>query len=117
MGSQEILSKHGSTGKIGDTQKFNTSIDENLAENGDSTPILSNVIRLEMSHNSSANIYLRYRVDFTSNAVGTEAQYFIHLGLLTVNASDELRPLGTPAARVRRTMDGSNWYTPGHVFG
>ena len=46
MGSLEILNKHGSTGsmEIGDTQNFGTSIDENLAEDGDSTTISSKAI-------------------------------------------------------------------------
>ena len=41
MGSQEIVSIHGSTGsaEIGDTQKFDTSIDRNLADNEDYIPI------------------------------------------------------------------------------
>ena len=58
MGSQDILSKHGSTGsvEIRDIQKFNTSIDKNLDKNGDSTPILSKVIGRELSHDSSDNI-------------------------------------------------------------
>ena len=46
MGSQKIISIHGSTGsvEVRDTQKFNTSIDGNLAKDGDSTSIFSNLI-------------------------------------------------------------------------
>ena len=46
MGTQETFNKQGSTGsaETGDTEKFDTSIDENLADNGDSTPIFSNLI-------------------------------------------------------------------------
>ena len=41
MESQEILNKYGSTcyAEIGDTQKFDTSIDRNLADNEDYMPI------------------------------------------------------------------------------
>ena len=58
MGSQEIVNPHGSTGsvKFEDTQILNTSIDKNLCNNGDFTPIFGKVIGRELSHNSSANI-------------------------------------------------------------
>ena len=119
MGSQEFISKHGSTGsvEIGDIQKFHTSIDGNLAENGDSTPISSKVIKPELSHDSSADIYLICRVNFTINAVRNEAPDFMHLGLPAVNTLDELRSFGTPATRVGRPKDRSNWSTTGHIFG
>ena len=118
MGSQEILSIHGSTGstEIGDTQNFNTSIDGNFAENRDSIPVFSKVIRREQSQDYSADIYSRCRVDLTSNAVVTEAPYFIHLGIPAVNALDELRSCGTPVTRVRRPMGWSNWSAPSHVL-
>ena len=117
MGIQEIVSIHGSTSsvEIGDTQKFKTSIDGNLAENGDSTPISRKVIGQKLSHDSISNIYLRCRVDFRSNTVGTEAPYFMNLGLPAVNAPDELRYFGTPATRVGRPTDGSNWSAPVRV--
>ena len=41
----------------------------------------------------------------------------MHLGLTVVNALDELRSFDTPATRVGRLMDGSNWSYTGHVFG
>ena len=46
-GIQFIFKPHGSTGyvEVRDTQIFNTSIDGNLPENGDSKPICSKVIR------------------------------------------------------------------------
>ena len=73
MGIQEIFIMHGSTGsvEIRDTQKLDTSINRNLAKNGDSKSIFCKAIGREMSHDSSADIYLRCRLDFTSNAVGT----------------------------------------------
>ena len=61
-----------------------------------------------MSNDFSADIYLRYRVDFTSNYVGTEAPDFMHLGLLAANTADELGSFGTPAARVGRPIYGYN---------
>ena len=80
--------------EVRDTQIINTSIDGNLTKNGDSTPIFSKVIRQELSEDSSAYIYSRCRVNFTNNDVGTEAPDFMYLGLLTINASDELRSFG-----------------------
>ena len=119
MGSKEISSIHGSTSsaEIGDTQKFDTSIDGNLAKNCDYTPIFSKVIGRELYHESSTDIYLCCQVEFTSNAVVTEAPDFIHLGLLAVNAWDELGSFGNPITRVGRSTDGSKWSAPGRVFG
>ena len=51
------------------------------------------------------------------NVAGIEALDFMRLGLLAVNASDELKPFGTPATRVRRSKDGSNWSAMGRVLG
>ena len=119
MGGLEILNIHGSTGsvKIGDTQKSNTSVDENLAEGEDSTTIFSKIIGQELSHGSSADIYLRCWMDFISSTVVTEAPYFVDLGLPAVNTSDEFNTSGTPATRFRRTMYGPHWSVPDHVFG
>ena len=110
MESQEILNKYGSTcyAEIGDTQKFDTSIDWNLAKNGDSAPIFIKVIGQELSHGSSADIYSHCRVDLTSNAVGTQEPDFMHLGLPAVNSLDELNPSDNTATRVRSPMDGYN---------
>ena len=99
------------------TQILDTSIDGNLAKNGDSTPIFSKVIGRELSYNSSPDIYSLCRVDLTSNSVGTEAPDFMHLGLPAVNTSDELRSFDTPGTIFGRPMDESNWSAPGHVFG
>ena len=119
MGSQEIFSKHGPTGyvEIVDTKKFETSIDKNLYENGDSMPNFSRVIRRERSQNPSSDIYLLYRVDFMGNAVGTEPPDLMHLGLMAVNASDELSPFCTPDTRSRQPADGYHWSAPVHVSG
>ena len=119
MGIQEFVSPHGPTGSVEfrNTQIFDTSINENLDENGDSTPIFNKVIGRELSHNSSSDIYLRYRAEFTSNAVGTEAPEFVYLGIPDVNASDKFSSFGKPNTKVGRPTDGSNWYVLGNVFG
>ena len=103
--------------EIGDNQKFNTSIDRNLDDNGYSMPIFSRVIGRELSHDSSTNIYLRCRGNLTRNSVGTESPYFMHLGIPAVHVLDELRSFGTPDTRFVRPADGPNWSTPGCVFG
>ena len=71
----------------------------------------------ELSDSISTDIYLICWVDFTSNAVGTEAQNFVHLGPPAVNASDEFNTFGTPATRFRRPTDVPHWYFPDHVIG
>ena len=87
MGSSGILNKHGSTGyvEIGDTHKFDTSIDGDLAEYGCYATIFSKLIGQELFHGSSTDIYLWCRADFTSNTVGTEGPNFMHLGIPDFN--------------------------------
>ena len=102
--------------EVGDTQIFDNSIDRNLVENGDSTPIFSKVIGRELSHDSSSDIYFRCRVDCRSNSVGIKAQDFMHLGLPDVNASEELRSFGIPDTRFGKPTGRSNWSAQGHVF-
>ena len=117
--SLQVSNKRQSTvsDKIGETQKFDTSIDRNLDDDKDSKSIISKVIGRELSHRSSANLYLHYRVDFTSNAVRNEAPHFVDLELLAINTSDEANIFGIPATRIRSTVHGSHWYVPDHVFG
>ena len=118
MGIQEIFSPHRSTSylEVGNSQVFNTSINGNSAEDGDSTPIFSKVTRRKLSHNSSIDIYSRCRVNFTSNAIRTEIPEFMHLGIPDVNALDELRSFCDPDTRVRTPADVSNWSALVRVF-
>ena len=88
-----------------------------MDNDGDSTSIFSKLIGREISHISSADLYSRCWVDFTSNAIGTEALHFVDLGILAVNISNEINIFGTPATRIRSPMDGSHWSTPDHFFG
>ena len=103
MGSLDILDKHGYTGsvEIRDTQKFDTLIDGELAEDGDSNTIFSKLIGQELSHGSRADIYSLFRMDFMSNVVKTEVPNFVNLGLTAVTASDEFSTFCNPADRVR----------------
>ena len=84
---------------------MDTSVDRKLANDGNYTSIFSEVIGRELSHNSSGNLYSRFRVDFASNSVRTEAPHFVDLELLFVNTSDEVNIFGTPATRIRIPMD------------
>ena len=99
------------------TQKFDASVNENLANDGDYTSIFSNLLVRELSESPSTDIYSCYQTDFTSNAVSTEAPNFVILGIPDVNASYEFNTFGTPTTRLRRTTYGYHWYTPGYVFG
>ena len=118
-GSLDVLNKWQSTSLSisRNTQKFDASVDGNLANDKDSMSVFSKVIGSELFDSLSANIYLRCQMDFTSNAVRTEAPNFVDLGLLAVNASDEFNTFGTPATRVIRPTDVPHWYLPDHVIG
>ena len=103
--------------KIRDTQKLDTSVDRKLPNDRYFMSIFRKIIGCELSHSYSSDLHLRYWVDFASNIVQTEAPYFVDLGLLAINTSDEFGILGTPATRIRRQTDGYHWFAPDHVFG
>ena len=89
-GRLQVLNKQQSTVyvKIGDTQKSDASIDRKLPHHLDSASIFIKLIGHEISHGSSTDLYLRCRMDFANNAVGTEAPHFVELGIPAVNTSD-----------------------------
>ena len=103
--------------EVSNAKIFHTSVNVDLNENGDPTPTFSKLIGRELSHNSSADIYSRYQVNFTHNAVGTKIPNFINLGIPAVHTPDELGSFSTPATRFGRPTYGSNWSTLGHVLG
>ena len=119
IGSQDVLNKRQYTSPSvrRNTQKFCASVDENLADDGDSTSILRKLLGQELSDSLSADMYLRCRVEFTSNTIVTEVPNFVHLRLPSVNALDEFNTFGNPTARIIRPKNGSHWSVPGHVFG
>ena len=118
-GNLDILNKRQSTypSVSSNTHTFDASVDGILADDRYYTSIFRKVLGRVLSDSLSADIYLRCRMYFTSNAVGTEAPNFAHLELLAVNASDKFNTFGTHATSVRRPTDGTHWYAPGNVFG
>ena len=117
-GSQDIpkIRKSISTSVSRNAQKFDTSVDRNLADDGDSMAIFRKVLGHKISDSLSANIYSCCQLDFTSKAVGTKEPYFVHLDILAVNALNEFGAFGAPDTRVRIQMYGSYWSALGHVF-
>ena len=109
-GSLRVGNKLQSTSpdKIRNTQKLYTSVDRNFTNDRDSASIFINLIVREISHGSSSDLYLRCRMEFSSNVVQTEAPQFVDFGLLAVNISDEFGIPGTPAISIRRPTDGSH---------
>ena len=118
IGSLKVFNEQKSTvsDETRDTQNFDNYVDTNLANIGDSTSIFSKLIGCELSHSSSANLYLICQMDFFSNTVRTKGPNFVDLGILAVNESDEVNIFGTPATRIRRTTDGTHWSAPDHFF-
>ena len=81
-GSLDVLNKQQSTSPrvSRNTQKFDASVDKKLANDGYSTSIFSKVIGRELSYSTSADIDFCCRMDFTSNAVRTEAPNLMDFG-------------------------------------
>ena len=90
IGSLDVLNKRQSTSPSAsrNNQKFDASVDRNLANDGYSKSIFSKLIGRELFHSPRFYIYSRCRMDFVSNVVGNEVPNFVDLGLLAVNASD-----------------------------
>ena len=118
-GSLQVINKRQSTvyEKIRNTQKFDASVDRNLANGGDYTSIFIKVIGHELSHSSRADLYSRCWMDFLGNTVGTEAPHFVNLGIPSVNASDVVNIFSTPTTRIRRRSDGPHWFVLDRDFG
>ena len=118
-GRSDVLNRRQSTppSVSRKNQKFDTSVDRNLADDGYYTSIFRKLLGQELSYSLCANIYLRCWLDFTSNVVGTEAPNFVRLGLLAVNASDEFNTFIAPTTRLIRTTYRSHWYASVHVLG
>ena len=118
-GSLQVLNKWqpNDSDEIRDTPKLNTSVNRNLANDGNYASIFSKVMGRELSHSSSTNLYSRCWVDFMSNYVGTEGPNFMDLGILDVNASYEFNTFGTPATRIIRPTYVPHCSAPDHVFG
>ena len=108
-GILEVLNKRQSTSQSSssNTQNFDTSVDRKLANDGYSTSIFSKIISRELSHSPSADFYFWCCMDFTNKAVGTEAQNFVDLEILAVNALDEFNTFSTPATRIRGKTEGT----------
>ena len=77
----------------------------------------SKVIGPKLSNISSGDLYSLCRTKFTDYPVQTQAPKFMNLGLLAINAFDEISSLSTPATRILWHTDGTHWSVPGHVFG
>ena len=118
-GTFQVFNKRQSTspGKIRGTPKLETYVDRNLPYDWYSASISRKVIGREISHLSSADLYLCCRIYFASNVVQTEASQFVDLGIPAVNTSDEFGIQCTPATRIRGPTFGSHWCAPDHVFG
>ena len=117
-GIHEISSPSGPIGtvEVSNAQLFHTSINGNYAEHGDPAPTFSKVIGRKLSDDSSANIYLRCRMNFTRDTVLTKIPNFMNLGLSSVHTSDEIGSFSIPATRTRSPIYGSNWLLPGHCI-
>ena len=106
----EVLNKRKSTSPnvSRNIQKFDASIDENLANDEYSASIFSKVIGQELSDSLSADIYLLCWVEFISNIVENKARNFVHWVIQAVNTSDEFNTFCNRATRAKRPMDGSH---------
>ena len=96
---------------------MDTAVDKKLPGDRDSASIFSMVIGHKLSHGPSDDFYLRFRMDFSSNDIQTEAPEFVNLGLPTINTSNKLGVLGFTATRIRSPTDGSHWSVLDHIFG
>ena len=119
MGGLQVGKKRQPTSleKVSNNQKLDTAVDRKFHNDQYSASFFSKIISRELSQGSINDLYLCCRKNFSSNVVQTKAPQFVDLGLLDVNTSNELGVLSTPAIRIIRPTDGSNWSVTDHVFG
>ena len=96
---------------------MDASVDRKLPNDRNSVSISGKVIGCELSHGSSADLYVHCQMDFASNIDQTKAPQFVDLGPLAINTSDKLVILSTPVTRIRIPTYGFHWYSPDHIFG
>ena len=71
----------------------------------------------QIIHKINGDLYLCCRTNFADNVVQTKTPQFMNMGFLTINALDKNGGLSNPATSIQRSMDGSHWSAPDHVFG
>ena len=103
--------------KVRNAQKLDTVADLNLTNDSNSYSVFSKVIGCKLSHGSSNDLYLRCRMNFSSNFSQIEAPQFVDLGLPAINTFNESGVLGTTDTKIQRSTDGSHWTATDHVFG
>ena len=117
--SQEVAKKRKPTspGLGRNTQNLDVLIDRKLSDDLDSVSISSKAIGYKLSGRSIHDLYLRFRINFLSCVLQTQATQFMNLGLLTINKLNESSVLGTIPTSIQRSMDGAHWSAPDHVSG
>ena len=118
-GTQEISSTSRPIGpvEVRNAQPFHTFINGNYTKNGDLTPTFSKIISCKVYDKSSADVYLRCRLNFTRDTVITKIPNFMNLELSSVHTSDELGSFVVLATRIGGPTNVSNWLPPGHIIG
>ena len=102
--------------KVSNSQKLDTVINRKFTDDQDYTSLLIKLIVHKLSNGSIYDLYLRCRMNFSSNAVQTKAPQFVDLGLPAINTSNKLSVLGTTATRTIIRTDVYHWLVPDHVF-
>ena len=117
--SQQVANKWQSTSPtlVGNTQKFNAAVDGKFPNDLDSAFIFSKVIGHKLSDDSSDDFYTSCRMNFAADPVQNQILQFMDLGFSTINTLYESSGIITPAAIIRKSMDGAHWSALDHVFG
>ena len=118
-GSQDVIIPRGfivpQWGR--DAQPLDTPINGIYSKHRDPAPTWSKLIGSIFTNESSDDVNLRCRMNFTCDAVLTESPNFVNMGLSSVHTSDEIGSVFIPNARIGTLTDGSNWLLTGHRIG
>ena len=91
-------------------------VDGKLTDDLDYASILVKVIGHKLSDSFSGDLYSLCRINFADDLIQTHTPQFMDMGFSTINSLDESGGLNTPATRIQRSMYGSHWSAPDHVF-
>ena len=82
------------------SNKLNTSVIRQLANNLVASPIFVEVLGEKLSNSSNRDLYMHCRMSLAIDTVNTPAPQFVEMGLLTINSLDISTSIWTPATIV-----------------
>ena len=109
--------RKSATPNLGDSNKLDSSIDGNFANNFVVPPIFTDAVSDKISNSSIRYLYARIGMHLESDPTNSMTPQLVGLGFSTIYALDKVAGLWTPATRVGSPTYVSHWSAADHIFG